>query len=165
MSSSSLPPHPNNRCGLIGEAASASLTDLDWRILRAQLQLKNDLPERPKQTGFRVFSVITYIPELVQEKQLETDVAQISKFHPYDNHQYVELTDEKLAFVTGTNTEVRTIDTNQNDPAWLCSYHVYKSDLILHSLLLCLPCISSLFSLVLLVPLFAVSVPVSFNFA
>lgn len=112
LSPSPLPPPPlplmSQRVGLCGSDAAAALTELDWKILNWQQGLKHDLCERPKQTGFRVFSILTYTPdeeETKQRKPQQTDQPPISTPHPYDNHNYVHGTDKKLAFVTGTNTE------------------------------------------------------------
>ena len=100
------------RVGLIGAAAAASLSDLDWRLLRWQRQLKDQLPERPKQTGFRVFSILTYVPEPLGLDEAAAVAANAERYgvsgisaHPYDRHLYIEGTQQQLAYVTGTNTE------------------------------------------------------------
>jgi len=96
--------------GLTGEAGWAALNDLDRRLLNWMQQLKTQLAERPRQTGFRVFSILTYRPgppldaAVLSEARAEFG-APLSEVHPYDNHQYVEGTDRQLAYVTGTNTE------------------------------------------------------------
>jgi cytidine deaminase len=106
MASASAPHgNPNTRVGLTGAAAAATLTDLDWKLIRWQHQLKEDLPERPKQTGFRVFSILTYKPRVVPAKEATYKCEPMSHPHPFDNHMYVEGTNKELAYVTGTNTE------------------------------------------------------------
>jgi cytidine deaminase len=98
----------STRVGLIDSAAAASLNDQDWHIIRWLRRLKDDLPERPKQTGFRVFSILTYKPSPpIDAKTLEeartTYGAPLCSKHPFDQHMYIDGTD--LAYVTGTNTE------------------------------------------------------------
>lgn len=103
------------RVGLTGGAAAAALTEIDWRMLRWQHQLKGDLAERPKQTGFRVFAIILYKPAPAPKREPastsggggadDDQLAPISTVHPFDVHQYVDGTDRSLAYVTGCNTE------------------------------------------------------------
>jgi hypothetical protein len=98
------------RVGLCGAEAAASLSAQDWALLGWQRQLKEQLPERPKQTGFRVYAILTYTPAPAFDEA--TTAAAASKYgpaittpHPYDSHLYVEGTNKQLAYVTGTNTE------------------------------------------------------------
>jgi len=127
MSDASLPPNSSSppacpsrsgRVGLTGDAAASSLSDLDWRLLRAAQSLKDQLPERPKQTGFRVFCILTYVPmpesgeansaSSTSTSSLSTSDTALSAIidrHPYDSHLYVKGTNQQLAFILGTNTE------------------------------------------------------------
>ena len=100
------------RVGVCGDEAAAMMTEQDWQLLGWQRQLKEQLPERPKQTGFRVYAVLTYTPSAAFDAAQLADAqtrfgAPVSAAHPYDQHLYVDGTDKQLAYVTGTNTEVR----------------------------------------------------------
>jgi hypothetical protein len=95
-----------------GDEAAAMMTEQDWQLLGWQRQLKEQLPERPKQTGFRVYAILTYTPSAAFDAAQLADAqtrfgAPVSAAHPYDQHLYVDGTDKQLAYVTGTNTEVR----------------------------------------------------------
>lgn len=92
------------RVGLTGAAATAALSELDWRMLRWQHQLKGDLAERPKQTGFRVFAIILYKPAPPPKRDYG-DLTPVSTPHPFDTHLYVDGTNQELAYMLGTNTE------------------------------------------------------------
>jgi hypothetical protein len=112
---------PSTRVGLVGSAAHDALNDLDWKLLNWLHQLKSDLPERPKQTGFRVFAILTYRPLPPQPR--DSKHTPVSTPHPYDVHNYVDGTDQQLAYITGTNTEVRPSQAAAPSRATLAPRH------------------------------------------
>lgn len=83
------------RVGLIDGAALSSLSPTDHHCLHLCSQWKDQLAERPRQTGFRVFGMITYKPDTAHST---------SSSHPYDAHLLLP-SDSSTAYVLGTNSE------------------------------------------------------------
>jgi hypothetical protein len=96
--------------GLTGAEGWAALDEQDRRILSWMQQLKTQLPSRPRQTGFRVFSILTYRPDAPLDAAALAEARAsfgppLTDPHPFDTHTYIEGTQKQLAYVTGTNTE------------------------------------------------------------
>lgn len=106
LSSFDTPPffsHPSRLFVTMSSSSPSTPTSAEHlTYIRHVLAMKNDLYDRPRQTGFRVMALITYHPKSPPSSSSSSTT---ESSHPYHQHlRHSEYPDH--AYVLGTNTEL-----------------------------------------------------------